>query len=535
MHYSRIFLFALGLVIAGCGKSSTTISQTLRINISEEPTTLDPRKARDLNDITTCRMLFEGLTRISKMGTIELAIAEAVEISEDRLEYVFHLKDSCWSNGEPVTSYDFAASWKSILDPFFPSDIAYQLYMIQNGEKVKSGKLPSEALGIRTPDAHTLIVRLEQPTPYFLEVCSMGSFLPVPDKIAAKNPNWSFTPETFVGNGPFILKLWSHTDLLQVERNPTYWDAKSVTLKELELIMVSSDTEMRLFEDNKLDWAGSPLSTLPVDAIAYLKKENKLKVSPLSGTSFLRTNTSETIHDKKNPLASANFRKALALSVDREAIAVHILQGGQTAARSLVPPAMGLFGNGYFHEQSDPKPLLEMALQELGLTRETLEPVGLLFVSGDRNISIAQAVQKQMEKALGIEITLEAIETKVFHQKIKQNDFQLAVASWIADFNDPVNFLEVFKYKNGSTNSTNWENAKYIDLLDRSAICGNQDERKQILREAEEILMDQMPIIPIFHFAMNFLQREGVQEIALSPIGQVDFRWAQIDTAQPSL
>ncbi len=534
MHYSKLFILAVGLLLSSCGKSPTVQSHALRINISEEPTTLDPRKARNLNDITACRMLFEGLTRISKTGSIELAIADTVEISEDRLEYVFHLKEASWSNGQPVTSYDFAESWKTILDPSFPTDIAYQLYVIENGKKVKSGERPMEALGIQTPDAQTLVVRLEQPTPYFLEICSMGSFLPVPEKIAAHNPNWSFVPATFVGNGPFILKSWTHNDQLRVEKSQTYWDAKSVNLKELELIMVTSDTEIRMFEDNKLDWAGSPLSTLPVDAVASLKKDNKLKVSPLSGTYFLRTNTSELLRDKKNPMSSANFRKALALSVDRDSIATHILQGGQTAARSLVPPDMGLFGEGYFAKNADPKPLLDLALQELSLTRETIEPVVITFIASDRNMSVAQAIQKQMETALGIPFQLEATESKVFFQKIKQKEFQLAVASWIADFNDPVNFLEVFKFKDGSTNNTSWENAKYIELLDQSAICGDQDERKQILRQAEEILMDQMPIIPIFHFAMNFLQRDGVEGIALSPIGQIDFRWTQMETAQPS-
>lgn len=532
MTISRLLLLTFGLFISSCGKNLTPQPQALRINISEEPSTLDPRKARNLNDITTCRMLFEGLMRISKTGSVELAIADSVEISEDRLEYIFHLKDALWSNGELVTSYDFAESWKSILDPSFPTDIAYQLYVIENGRQIKSGEKPMSELGVKTPDAQTLIIRLEQPTPYFLEICSMGSFLPVPHKIAAANPNWASDPITFVGNGPFVLDLWTHTDQLKVEKSPTYWDANAITLNKLEIMMVSNETEIQLFENNKLDWAGSPLSTLPVDAVAYLKQTNKLKVSPLSGTYFLRTNTNETIRDKKNPVSCMNFRKALALSIDREAIATHILQGGQTAAHSLVPPDMGLFGEGYFDPAADPKQLLDLALQELSLNRETIEPIVISFVSSDRNTSIAQTVQKQLEKTLGIPFVLEAIESKVFSQKIKQKEFQLAVASWIADFNDPVNFLEVFKFKEGSTNNTGWESAKYIDLLNRSAICGDQDERRQILRQAEEILMDQMPIIPIFHFAMNFLQRDGIEGVALSPIGQIDFRWTTIDAAQ---
>jgi oligopeptide transport system substrate-binding protein len=360
----------------------------------------------------------------------------------------------------------------------------------------------------------------------------MGSFLPVPEKVAAANPNWSVNPATFVGNGPFTLKSWGHTDSIRVQKNPAYWDEKSVSLKEIELIMVSNDTEIRMFEEHKLDWAGSPLSTLPVDAIPSLREAKILKTNPLSGTYFIRVNTAEQIGEKPNPLHNANFRKALGYSIDREGIATHILQGGKIPATSLVPPEMGLFGEGYLSKTAKPKEFLDQALEEMSLS--TVEPLTLTFIVADQNMAIAQGLQKQIEKALGVPISLEASESKVFYQRVKKKDFQLALGSWIADFNDPVNFLEVFKYKTGSTNNTNWENAKYIDLLERSALCGNQDERKQILREAEEILMDQMPIIPIFHFVMAYMQQDGVEGVALSPIGQVDFRWAQFDEAKHS-
>lgn len=534
MRISMIPFLFFGLLLASCSTKSTPPPQTLRINIASDPTTIDPRKARNLTDVTACRMLFEGLTRVSQAGTTELAIAEAVDISEDRLTYTFHLKDTHWSNGEPVTSQDFADSWRDILDPQFPTDIAYQLYVIKNGKNVKAGEQTKDHLGIQTPDTQTLVVTLEQPTPYFLDICSMSSFLPVPAKMAKENPNWIFDPTTFVGNGPFTLKSWNRADQINVQKNNHYWDAASTNLQEIELFMVASDTEIRLYEDNKLDWAGSPLSTLPIDAIQSLKETNQLKVSPLSGTFFLRTNTFETLRGEKNPLSSVSFRKAIAYGIDREAIAKHILQGGQTAAYSLVPPEMGLLESGYFPSNPNREEILQLGLEELSLTRETLKPIELLFVASDRNTSIAQALQNQLQQTLYIPVELQAVESKVFFQRIKQKDFQLAVASWIADFNDPVNFLEVFKYQSSSTNNTSWENPKYIDLLNHSALCGDQDERKQILRQAEEILMDQMPIIPIFHFAMNFLQREGIEGIALSPIGQVDFRWAHIDLAQPS-
>ncbi|MDE3045286.1 MAG: peptide ABC transporter substrate-binding protein [Verrucomicrobiota bacterium] len=484
--------------------------------------------------MTVCRMLFEGLSRISREGNTELALASSVEISDDRLEYTFHLRDALWSNGDPVTSEDFIRSWKTTLDPKFPTDIAYQLYLIKNAQKVKAGELSSEVLGVVAPDSKTLIVQLEQPTPYFLDVCSMPSYFPVPST-AEILPEWAMHETTFVGNGPFILKRWNHTDELDLEKNSQYLEASQISLEQIEFVMVSNDTELRMFEDGKLDWAGSPLSTIPVAAVKHLKETNELKVSPFSATYFYRINTQENAGGKKNPLSNASLRRALAITIDREAIVTHLLQGGQAPARSLVPPDLGLFGNGYFtdrDQEGQAKALLGQALQELGISH--LDPLVITFASSDRNLSISQAIQKQWEQALGIEVKLQAVESKAFFQGVKDRLFSIAAGSWIADFNDPVNFLEVFKFKESSTNNTGWQDANYIDLLERSAVCKNSSERKRLLREAEEILMDQMPIIPIFHFALNYLQREGIEGIALSPLGQIDFRWVHKQVADPS-
>ena len=169
------------------------------------------------------------------------------------------------------------------------------------------------------------------------------------------------------------------------------------------------------------------------------------------------------------------------------------------------------------------------ALLKLDLTLDNLEPIKISYSNTERNTLIVQAVQKNWEEALGIKVELDAIEPKIFFQRISEREYQLAAGSWTADFNDPINFLEVFKYKDASTNNTNWESSKYIDLLNQSGLCRDLDERKGLLREAEQILMEQMPIIPIFHYALNYLQREGLQDVALSPLGQIDFRWARMN------
>ncbi len=517
------FIVALPL-LSSCRKAETPLpKQTLTINIGSDPTSVDPRKARDLNAIALCRMLFEGLTRISPQGTVELALAEKVDVSADGLRYTFHLRPSLWSNGEPVTSQDVAESWKRVLDPEFATDIAYQLYLIKHAKQVKGAQVPKDMLGLTTPDAQTLVVELEQPTPYFLEACAMSSYFFVPHTTSTEELNLT----TLVGNGPFVLASWRHNDEIRVVKNQRYWEAPRVKLNEMALLMLNADTEMRLFEEEKLDWAGSPLSTIPVDAIQHLKRLNALKTSPLTGTYFLRVNVAHP----KSPLRSAAFRQALAKSLDRAAIVEHILQAGQTPATSLVPPDMGLTVR--VRNSLSAQELMDKALQELNLTREALEPLELNFSpSVAYTLPIVQAIQKQWEQALGIQVKLQMLEPKVHFQKVKQKDFQLAIGNWVADFYDPVNFLEVFKEKQASSNNTNWENSEYADLLTRSASIQDAQERKQHLSKAETILMQEMPVIPIFHFAMAYLQRPDLEGVIVSPIGQIDFRWAKIDESR---
>lgn len=522
------------LMLLGCYKAQSPIQQQIiRVNIGEEPQSLDPRKARSLSSITLMHMFFEGLMRTSQTGSLEMALADQVEVSDDGLQYRFHLRKSFWSNGKPVTSFDFAEAWRTVLDPQFPTDIAYQLYGIKNARKAKLGEVSLTQIGILTPDPQVLIVELEHPIPYFLQLVTMPYFFPVPYQTVTANSEWAYAPETYVCNGPFKLAKWNHSEEIKAVKNPRYWQAESVRLAEIDLVMIDGSTELQMFEEGHLDWAGSPLSSIPVDAVSSLKSEDVFHIDPFLATYFFRVNTAETIQGKKNPLSSSAFRKSLALALDRNLLTEHVLQGGQIPARGLVPPGLGLCEKGYFQDGANQaRAFLTDALLELDLTLDKLEPVRLSFASSERNTMIAQAVQKQWEKTLGIRVELEAIESKIYFQRVSHKEYQLAAGSWTADFSDPINFLEVFKYKDASTNNTNWENGRYVDLLNQSALCKDAQERRRLLREAEAILIDQMPLIPVYHYALNYLKRNGLEEVALSSLGKVDFRWAHVDLSR---
>jgi oligopeptide transport system substrate-binding protein len=529
------FFLSLSMVFGACQPTSTPkekpkneSSSVLRINIEDEPQSLDPRKARSLSSGTILRMLFEGLTRVNKEEQPELALAQSVTISEDMKTYTFTLRKSMWNNGQPVTADDFAYAWKKVLDPHFPSDYAYQLYVIKNAKAAKDGTCSLDEIGVRVLDLLTLQVELENPVSYFLELMAFPVFFPVNRLVDQSNPNWAQNALSYVCNGPFTMDKWNHNYLLQVKKNDLYWDAAAVKMSKIQMVMVPEDTGLKMFEKNELDWAGSPLSVLPIDTIHQLKKEGALKSKSLLGTSFFRTNT------KRAPFHHPAIRKAFAIAIDRQAIVEHVLQGKQIPATGIVPISMRLQEDPFFEDGDSAKAreLFEQAMQEEGWTRETFPSVTLTYPSTERGRIISQAIQQQWHEAFGINVKLEAIESKVYFARVSKQDFQLAFGSWAADFNDPISFLEVFKYKTASTNNTLWEDPEYSQLLDQSNLITNPQERREILRKCQKLIMDAMPIIPIFHYTMLYVQNDNVKDVVLSGLGTMDFKWARIEEGE---
>lgn len=538
MHSCLKYIMLLILTIIGFGCQSSSQKnlahapeQVVRVNIRDEPQTLDPRKARHLNSQVIVHMLFDGLTRANKEGKEELALTDHVDISSDLKTYTFHLKDAFWTNGDPVTAVDFAYSWKKTLSPDFPSDTAFQLYVIKNAKSVREGKMPVDQAGIRVVDEKTLIVELENPTPYFLQLVGTAAFFPVNKNVDELNPQWTQDASSYVCNGPFKLIEWKHQDQLVIEKNEQYWDAPNVQLAAVKLHMLNEETELKMFEKKELDWAGSPLSILPLDALKDLKKDNQLKTARALGTYFLRTNT------QFRPLSHPLMRKAFALAINRQAIVEHVTQGNQLPATGLVPLSFGLQNEPYFQDGdvATAKQLFEQGLKELHLTKETLPEICYLYRMNERNHLIAQAIQQQWFEAFGIRVKLEGIEAKVFFSRVSKQDFHFAYGDWSADFADPINFLEVFKYKKSGTNNTHWENAQYAKLLERSSQILDQKERFELLAQSERILIDEMPIIPVLYSNMLYLSQPALKGVSLSSMGTIDFKWARLSEAEDKM
>ncbi len=526
MIYLSLILTAIGF---GCQSPSSEGAtkmpgNTIKINIVGEPQTLDPRKVRDLKCQTIARMLFEGLVRMNRDENIELALAQSVDVSTDLKTYTFHLKDSVWSNGDPVTSFDFMHAWKKMLSADFPSDTAFHLYVVKNAKAIKDGKMDFGVFGAKALDSKTLVIELENPTPYFLEVLAIPAFFPVNQKVDEETSSWAQNVSTYVCNGPFQLSEWRHQDHLTLVKNNKYWDAPSVKLTSIELQMLEVETELKMFEKNELDWAGSPLSTISVDAITDLKKSNILKSKELLGTYFIRVNTEKEI------LNQPSIRKALALAIDRQAIVEHVTQGNQSPATGLVPTCLNIQEESYFKDADveTAKKMFSEVLASSRVNKQALADLSLIYPSSERSHLIAQALQQQWFEASGIRIKLEAVESKVYIDRISKQDYSLSIGSWTADFPDPINFLEVFKYKNSGSNNTHWENPKFTALLEKSSEIADASLRKEVLAESERILMQDMPIIPIFYYSMLYVNQPQLKDVVLSSMGHIDFRWASI-------
>lgn len=529
-HLSKIYLLILCLCIfTACRQPQKPLAQqsnTLRISMEGDPQTLDPRRVRDLGTATVINMLYEGLMRTGGDGQAAPALAESVTISPDQKTYTFHLRSSAWSNGDAVTAQDFADTWKSLLDPKFPSPNAYQLYAIKGAQATKEGRASSDQIGVHAPNDTTLIVELEQPTPYFLQLTATYFFYPIHASLRQQPTEGSNLPYSEMKtNGPFKLESWKHNESLAAIPNPHYWDKNNVRLNKLQFVQLDNPTALQLFQNGELEWTGSPLSTISVDALSSLREQNKLEIVPAAGIYLLRVNT------EKAPFNHIKMRQAFSLALNRGDLVEYVLQGNQIPAFGLIPYSF-IPGQPHFEDDNQELALrfFQEALDEQGLTLETFPPVTLNYASSERTHKIAQVAQQQWKKMLGVNVILQSNDPKVHIDLLKNRTYQLGVGSWFADFRDPISFLEIFKFKDNGTNNTQWENQQFIQLLNASATAKNDEERQNILKQAEYTLINEMPVIPLFYSSYNYVRNPAVKGIYFSELGYLDFKHAYWDT-----
>ncbi len=517
----KIFFLMVCLVpfFSGCQKrTSTQKLQQLNLNIPADPATLDPRKGGDVVSSLFHFLLFDGLMRLDDYNNVALSLAKRVEISDDKTVYTFHLRESYWSDGSPVTAWDFEKSWKDILSPEFPSMNAHLLYPIKNAEGAKRGLSSLSEVGIRSLDALTLEVTLEKPTPYFLELVAFCVFFPVNAEIDHAHPDWDQQiGKRFICSGPFKLKEWKRGNTIVLAKNPHYYRSKEVLMEKIHLNMVDSEmTSLQMFEKGEIDILGQPLVPLPTDAIPHLAKQERLQTHQVAATTFVSFNVD------KPPFNNGNIRKAFSLAMNRRQITRNITQLSEDPALSAVPPILKKWKSTPFFDDADIETAqahFQKGLDELGLTRETFPKIKYHYMTSEAHHKIAQALQQQWSEVLGITLDLESVEKKILLHLLTAGNYQIAQSFWVAQYNDPMNILERFKHKENIKNYANWENPTYADLLTASALTSTTEERKLLLEKAEAILIEEMPIAPIYHWNSAYITKPYVKTFGEVCIG----------------
>lgn len=522
------FFFLLSLLFVGCGSSPKPEKQVLRINFPTDPLTLDPRKGSDVTSSIFHFMLFEGLTRLTPHSTHDFGMAESIDISQDGKTYTFCLRDAYWSDGTPVTAEDFAYAWRTMLSPDFVCPNVNLLYPVKNAEKVKMGSLPLSSLGLETPDSKTFVVRLENPTPYFLELTAFCVLAPVPSHIAKENPKWADDlNKDFVTNGPFQLESWRRMDQLVVTKNSYYWEKEKITLDKVRISVIENqNTALQLFEKKELDMLGGCYTSIPIEVMERLSKTEYVKNVPIAATAFCSFNL------EKFPFSNEHIRKAFAYAINRDELVQHIACIDEQVGTHLIPSVL---------LNEDPSPCfedhavslaqehLEIGLKETGLSKKDLSNLVFLYRNFDTNQKIAQVLQQQWKKVLGFTVKLENCETKVFLDRLQVRDYDFACSYLRAQYNDEMNILERFKNPKNPKNYPGWHSREYAELLAKACSEKEEKNRKLLMRQAENLLLEEMPLTPLYHASSCYLFQPWVKNLYFSPTGSLFLQGLTVD------
>ncbi|NJD02398.1 MAG: peptide ABC transporter substrate-binding protein [Ruminiclostridium sp.] len=522
-----LVVFVMTSVLAGCGAPSST-RESITALMGEEPQTIDPGTNSSVDGGTYILHAFEGLTRVDKDNKTAPGIANKWEISTDGLTYTFHLRNAKWSDGQPVKAQDFEFAWKRALDPATASEYAYQLWYIKNGAEFSAGKAKAEDVGVKAKDDKTLEVLLAAPTPYFIDLMHFPTYMPLRKDIIDKYADqWTQKPETYIGNGPYMMSKWVHDSEIVFVKNPNYWDSANVAaIKEIHWKLMSDDAAaLSAFEAGEIDLVDA---LIPQAEVKNLIDAGTAKVYDLVGTYYIYTNVD------KEPLNNPKVRQALSLAIDRQFIVDKVTKAGQKPAEGIVPYKVpGLDATKDFRTEGgsliskttqaeEAKKLLAEAGFPDGKGFPELE---IYYNTQSGHKAIMEAVMEMWKNTLGITVKSPNMEWKVLQDKVNNKDFVLARMGWIGDYNDPMTFLDMWT-SDSSQNNTNWKNAKFDEAIKKAKSTADQKIRMPAMHDAEKIFMEDMPAIPIYYYVSVYLENPKVQGHIIDTLGFLYLQYA---------
>ena len=519
--------------VVGCSSSGNNAAGdgvVLNVQVGSEPATIDPAKNSAADAATLINHAFEGLMKLDKDGKIVEGQAAKYEVNDDQTVYTFTLRDDAkWSDDKAVTAEDFVYAWQRLVNPDTGADYNYMIDMVLNANDIMEGKKKPEELGIKAIDEKTVEVTLEKQTPYFLEVCAFPATFPVRKDIVESNgETWSTNPETYVGNGPYKLQSWEHQSKMTYVQNEKYYGVEDLGPDTINFVLMEDqNTILSAFKNGEI-LMGDDLPSEEIDAM----KDNGLVVESQLGTYYLSINT------QKDVLNNEKVREALSLAIDRNYLVEKIAKGGQIPADTFVPTGLtDADGKTEFHENATKwydvndyegnvkkaKELLKEAGYENG---KGLPSIELMCNQGHE--PIMEAVQNMWKENLGVNSTISSQDWNVFIQTRKDGDFQVARDGWLADYNDPISFIDMW-VTGGGNNNAHWSNAEYDKLVKEIKSTTDSAKRYELMHKAEDMLAKESPVVPLYYYTDLYLISDKLEGMYTSPLGYKYFMYCTIN------
>ena len=513
-------------------QGATDTKITLRRGNGAEPDTLDPARSSTVWENNIISDMNEGLMTVDADGKPIYGAAISNTVSPDGLVYTYKLRDGLkWSDGVPVTAEDFVFSFQRILDPKTAGQYASVLYPIKNAQAVNEGKLPPSAVGVKALDAKTVEITLEHPTPYLPTLLTHQTAQVTPKHTIEKYGEKWTAGGTMVTDGPYKLAEWVPNTYVKLVKNPYYYDADKVQIEVVYYYPIQNQSdELDRFKAGEFDLTDS----LPVREIPKLKGQfpGQVHIHDYMANSYLQINVN------KKPLDDVRVRQALDMAIDRDIICYKVLNAGETPAYSFVPPGMANYESGAqlgFRSLTMPERRAKARelLAQAGFTIEhPLKFTYRYMESGDnRRVAIAVA---GMWKEIGVQVDLLNTDPHVHYNALRTQDFDVADAGWVADYNDAQNFLFLMDSTSGQMNYSKYSNPKYDALMHQAASTLDLKARADILREAEQIILDDAPVIPEYFAATRQLVRPYVHGFKDNLLKWHRTRYMRIERGAPA-
>ncbi len=501
----------------------------LVVQVGSEPGSLDPSTMHANDVFATVNHMFEGLTKPVSSTGWDWGMATGYELDETETIYTFTLRDDIfWSDGEPVTAHDFVYSWQRLVSGAF--DYSYYLDAIVNAVEIQAGEVDKTELGVKAVDDKTFEVTLKAPCPYFLDSLVLGVTMPLREDIVEADPEgWAMNPETYISNGAFKLVEWSNQEMIVVEPNEYYYDAENVGPTKITFMLMDDDTSiLAAYESGELQYA----SSCPTNENERMLEQGDLHITSMNGTYYVMINHvgDGVVEESLDPMV----KRALALAIDRNYIVGTITGTGEVAADSWIGIGFAEEDGSDYHDTTNANfwdnDTYEANCEEAKkLLAEAGYPNGEGFPVleyktnvGTNHENIAAYLQATWKEVLGIDMKVVTEEWAVFLDSRDNGFYNMARGGWTVDYMDPAGMMEMWMTGNGN-NDLHWSNAEYDAIVEQSRTEMNKTARYDLYRQAEEILKEELPMIPIYYYTDSCLYNEASFDGYFSYIGMPYF------------